>query len=514
MYKEHMARWEVAFTLERRRDVPLYQQITRAITSDIRRGRLRPGDALPGTRTLARALGVQRLTVVTAFEDLVAEGWIVNRPARGAFVSTDLPDPRPRRFTSRSLPEDMAERTAFDLLAAPVPELPYDVPRGSLLFAPSRPDVRLAPGKIIGRSLRRAMSMPGGTLLSYGPPEGHPRLRKALATMLASTRGLAAGPANVCVTRGSQMAVSLLARSLLRPGDVVAVEQLGYRSVWESFRLVGAKVIGVPVDADGLQVDVLERAIGKYNVRAVYVTPHHQFPTTVTMSAGRRLKLLDLARAHRIAIIEDDYDHEFHYDGQPVLPLASADRHGVVAYVGTFSKVLAPALRIGYVAGPVPLIERIAAHRSHIDTQGDQVLEYAVAELLDEGEIQRHIRRVRREYRFRRDALVAALREHLASRVTFEVPAGGIALWVKTADGLDVDAWASAAKDRGAIVVTAAAFALDGRPQPFMRLGFAALGGIELQEGVGRLAAACPGQQPVSASSHGRNMVRGAGEQR
>jgi len=122
-----MARWEVAFTLERRRDVPLYQQITRAITSDIRRGRLRPGDALPGTRTLARALGVQRLTVVTAFEDLVAEGWIINRPARGAFVSTDLPDPRPRRFTSRSLPEDMAERTAFDLLAAPVPELPYGV---------------------------------------------------------------------------------------------------------------------------------------------------------------------------------------------------------------------------------------------------------------------------------------------------------------------------------------------------------------------------------------------------
>jgi GntR family transcriptional regulator/MocR family aminotransferase len=487
-----MARWEVAFTLERRRDVPLFQQIARAIVLDIRRGRLRPGDALPGTRTLARALGVQRLTVVTAFEDLVAEGWIVSQRARGAFVSTDLPDPKPRRFTSPEWSSGMAERTAFDLLPAPEPERPYDVPRGSLLFAPSRPDVRLAPGKVLGRTLRRAMSMPAGTLLSYGPPEGHPRLRKAVSAMLASTRGLAAAPANVCITRGSQMAVSLLARALLRPGDVVAVEQLGYRSVWESFRLVGAKVISVPVDGDGLQVDALERAIGQHHVRAVYVTPHHQFPTTVTMSAGRRLKLLDLAWAHRIAIIEDDYDHEFHYDGRPVLPLASADRHGVVAYVGTFSKVLAPALRIGYVAGPVPLIERLAAHRSHIDTQGDQVLEYAVGELLDEGEIQRHIRRVRREYHTRRDALVAALREHLGSRVTFDVPAGGIALWVKTRNGLDVDEWASRAKDRGAVVVTASAYALDGQPQPFMRLGFASLSSRELQEGVRRLAAACP----------------------
>ncbi len=487
-----MARWEVSFTLERRRGVPLFQQIGQAITADIRRGRLRPGDALPGTRTLARALGVQRQTVVAAFEDLVAEGWVVNQRARGAFVSTDLPEPKPRRFTSQDLPPTMAQRTGFDLLAAPEPELPYDVPRGGLLFAPSRPDVRLAPGPVIGRALRRAMSMPAGTLLSYGPPEGHPRLREAVSRMLASTRGLATGPANVCITRGSQMAVALLARSLIRPGDVVAVERLGYRSAWESFRLMGANVIGIPVDADGLQVDALERAVGEHDVRAVYVTPHHQFPTTVTMSAGRRLKLLDLARAHRIAIIEDDYDYEFHYDGRPVLPLASADRFGVVAYVGTFSKVLAPALRIGYVVAPIPLIERIAAHRSLIDTQGDQVMEYALAELLDEGEIQRHVRRVRREYRVRRDTIVTALREHLGDRVAFDVPAGGIALWVKAKKGLDVEKWASAARHSGALVVTGAAYALDRRPQPFMRLGFASLDAGELQEGVRRLATACP----------------------
>ena len=485
-----MARWEVTFVLERRHGVPLFQQIARAVTTDIRRGRLRPGDALPGTRTVARALGVQRLTVVAAFDELVAEGWIVNAPARGAFVSDDLPDPAPRRSAGSEQLAQMAERPSFSLLPAPEPERPYHVPPGSLLFAPSRPDVRLVPGTVIGRAVRRAMSQRSGALLSYGPSEGHPRLRQAVSTMLASTRGLAARPDNVCITRGSQMALALLSKALLRRGDIVVVEQLGYRSAWEAFRLVGANVVGVPVDNDGMDIDSLERVIAQQRVRAVYVTPHHQFPTTVTMSAGRRLRLMDLARTHRFAIIEDDYDHEFHYDGRPVLPLASADRFGVVIYVGTFSKVLAPALRLGYVVAPIPLIERVAAHRSLIDTQGDQVLEYAIAELLEEGEIQRHIRRVRREYHARRDTLVEALRHRLGTRVTFDVPAGGIALWLRVAKGLDVEQWAARARDRGAIMVTGAAFTLDGKPRPFARLGFAALNRKELEEGVRLLAAA------------------------
>src|SRR5882724_1840197 len=193
-----MARWEFVFPLERQGRVPLFQQIARAIAADIRRGRLRPGDPLPGTRTLARTLGVQRLTVVAAFDDLVAEGWLVSRSTRGTFVSTDLPDPKPRQFAPAPTPSSAtATRVGFDLLAAPEPDLPYDVPRGGLLFAPSRPDVRLAPGDLIGRAYRRAIRQPGGAILSYAAPEGHPRLRAALATMLASTRGLACTAANV-----------------------------------------------------------------------------------------------------------------------------------------------------------------------------------------------------------------------------------------------------------------------------------------------------------------------------
>jgi GntR family transcriptional regulator/MocR family aminotransferase len=212
----------------------------------------------------------------------------------------------------------------------------------------------------------------------------------------------------------------------------------------------------------------------------------------VTLSASRRLRLLELARSHRFAIIEEDYDHEFHYDGRPVLPLASADRWGVVAYVGTFSKVLAPGLRTGYVVAPRPLLASVIAHRLHPDVQGDRVLEYALAELIEEGEIQRLIRRVRREYEARRDALVGALRRSLGDSLSFSVPAGGIALWVRAADGVDIEAWAERARARGAVIVTAAHFALDGQPRPWARLGFASLDRRELEEGVRRLAAALP----------------------
>lgn len=479
--------------VDRQMGVPLFQQIARAIIDDIRRGRLRPGDALPGTRTLARSLGVQRLTVVSAFDDLVAEGWIVTRPARGTFVSPDLPDARPRRFAAgvaarTGVPQDVG----FELHQAPPGEMPYQTPPGTLLFAPNRPDVRLIPHDLIGRAYRRAVRRAGSVLLSYGRPQGHERLRAAIARMLSATRGVAAAAEDVCVTRGSQMAIMLLARALVRPGDVVAVEELCFQPAVEAFRLHGAKVVPIPLDAKGLRIEPLERLAQAGRIRAVYVTPHHQFPTTVTLSAGRRLRLLELARKSRFAVIEEDYDHEFHYDGRPVLPLASADKWGVVAYVGTFSKVLAPGLRTGYIVAPRPLLTNVIAHRLYIDVHGDRVVESALAELIEEGEVQRHIRRVRREYASRRDLLVTELRRMLGDALSFNVPAGGIALWVKAADGIDIEAWAERAKARGAIMATAASFALDAKPRPFARLGFASLDRGELVEGVRRIASARP----------------------
>jgi GntR family transcriptional regulator/MocR family aminotransferase len=328
--------------------------------------------------------------------------------------------------------------------------------------------------------------------LSYTHPYGHVRLRTAIASMVSARRGIAAAVENICITRGSQMGLALIARALLRPGDVVAVEHLGYRPAWEVFRLAGAHVVPVSIDADGLQIEAIERLHSRRPLRAVYLTPHHQFPTTVTLSAGRRLRLLDFAAHMKVAVIEDDFDHEFHYDGRPVMPLISADSRGVVVYIGSLSKVLAPALRTGYVVAPSELIERIAAHRALIDTQGDQVLEYALGELFEDGEIQRHIRRVRREYSARRDALVTALRQSLGGTLEFTIPAGGIAIWARVTGGIDVQAWAARAAAAGAVAITARTFAHDGQERPFFRLGFAALNVPELTEAVRRFAGACP----------------------
>jgi GntR family transcriptional regulator/MocR family aminotransferase len=346
--------------------------------------------------------------------------------------------------------------------------------------------------KALGRAYRRVMARGGRRLLGYGDPEGHPALREVLAAMLRGARGLAAGADDLVVTRGSQMALALVARTLVAPGDVVAVESLGYRPAWEAFRAAGARVIPIAVDEDGIDVDALTTVARRTGVRAVYVTPHHQYPTTVTLKAARRLALTALARERRIAIVEDDYDHEFHYDGRPVLPLASADPAGSIIYLGTLSKVLAPGLRLGYVVAPRPFIARLAAHRSLLDIQGDLPTEAAVAALLEEGEVDRHIARARRIYASRREILAASLRSALGDRAAFRVPPGGMALWVRFRMKADMERWARRALARGVSFYPGRRYAFDRRPKPFARFSFAWLNERELPEAVRRLAAALP----------------------
>jgi GntR family transcriptional regulator/MocR family aminotransferase len=311
-----------------------------------------------------------------------------------------------------------------------------------------------------------------------------------VARMVSSARGLAARADDVLITAGTQMALDLLARVLIAPGDVVAVEALGYRSAWATFQRAGAELHPIPVDGEGMRVSVLAAAARRGRVRAVYLTPHHQYPTTTALSPRRRLALLDLARTHRFAIIEDDFDHEFHYQGRPVLPLASADRDGRVVYVGTLSKILAPGLRIGFVVAPPVLVARLEEERAVVDMQGNHVVEAAVAELLEEGEVQRHARRVRRIYHRRRDVLCAALSRHLGGALTFKVPAGGTALWAEAAPDIDVEAWRERAAAGGLLFQSGGSFTFSGEPAPFVRLGFAPCDEREIELAVRRLVRA------------------------
>src|SRR5262249_39874490 len=313
-------------------------------------------------------------------------------------------------FVSRELPGDVwnsrgsaaGSTRGLKVAAFPLPSGPSVVrwlppARGVLAFRSSYPDTRLVPVEVLTRAYRRVLHGRGAALLGYGEPEGHPRLRRAVSQMLRERRALGASPENVLVTRGSQMALTLVSRALIRPGDTVVVEDPGYPHAWETFKASGAALAPMRVTGDGLDISSLSRLAKRETVRAVYVTPHHQLPTTATLSSDRRRELIALARTHGFVILEDDYDHEVHYHRGPIAPLASLDP-GVIIYIGTFSKVLAPGLRIGYLAAPANVVDLLSAHRQTIDLQGDPAMEAALADLIENDDLQRHIRRVKRVY--------------------------------------------------------------------------------------------------------------------
>ena len=474
-------------------DQPLFVRIAGAVVEAVRRGRLEPGRRLPSSRALASSLGVHRNTVLAAYAELFAQGWITGTAGKGTFVSQKLPEPARARPPASSA--GMPATPHYPLAPfAGAPSVPPRLERGVLSMSGGVPDLRLLPAAEVARAYRRAVLSSRGAALDYGFERGHPRLRAALAAHLNAGRGLAATPEHVIVTRGSQMGFYLAARAIVQPGSVVAVEALGYPPAWSAFRAAGADVVPIRVDSGGLVVDDLRELAERRRIAAVYVTPHHQYPTMAVLAADRRLSLLELARRHRFAVVEDDYDNEIHYHGRPVLPLASADTAGSVIYVGTLSKVLAPGLRTGYVVAPRPLIERMAELRRSVDRQGDAAMEYAVAELLEDGILQRHARKMRRVYLARREALVALLHAHLPGVLTFEVPAGGLSLWarVEPAARVDVDAWQRAALARGVYFRPPAELAFDAKSRPFVRLSFAPLTEQELKTAVERLKASLP----------------------
>ncbi len=483
-----MRTWNHVIPLDPAADLPLFLQISRSIIDGIRKGQLRPWDRLPGTRALAASLGVNRNTVLAAFDELRAEGWVTATNGGGTFVSHDLPIRiQPQLPTHRT---GMAAQAGYALAPPLRIDLPPSFPPGTLWLAKGQPDLRLLPIHELTRSYRRALSQQGRSLLTFGDPRGHLRLRNALASMLETARGIAASAESILVTRGSQMALDLVARSLVNPGDAVAVESLGHPPAWSAFKLAGARLVAVSVDEHGMDVDAFESMAEQERIRAVVVTPHHQFPTTVVMPAARRLKLLEIARRHRIAIIEDDYDHEFHYSGRPLLPLASGDLSGTVIYIGTLSKILAPGFRMGFISAPAPVIERLASLRVALDLQGDLAMEYAIAGLFESGELGRHVRRMRRIYQARRDALVAAIRRDLGEVLECNVPSGGMALWTRVTDEVDADAWAREALRHGVAIRGGRMYDLENRYQPNLRLGFSYHDEQELCEAVRRMATA------------------------
>lgn len=480
-----MRRWQLTIALDPQREQPLFLQLASVVAEDIRRGRLKPGEPLPGSRELAELLGINRNTVIAGYDELAAEGLVVTRIGGGTFVA----QPPPTAVAPHTLAT--CEAPTYALAPSSQPLLTIDAPQpGALVLSRSTPDVRLLPSRELARAFRRAIGQRGRSVLTYTDPRGHVRLRNELAAMLSRSRGLLTAPDGVLITRSIEQGLDLVARTLIAPGDTVVVETFGYPPARRVLKLAGARLLPVPVDHDGLDIDALESLLAREPVRAVLLTPHHQFPTTVVMSAARRARLAELALRHRFAIIEDDYDHEFHYEGKPVLPIAAGAARANVIYVAAMSNLLAPGLSTGFIVAPPPMLERLIALRAASDAQGDAAVECAIAELFEDGELLRHVRRMRRIYASRRDALAAALVRHLGSAIDFRVPEGGMALWARADDGIDVAAWAHAGEREGVVFNDARAFDFFHGEQPFLRLGFSYHDSAELDEAARRMARA------------------------
>ncbi|WP_246312081.1 PLP-dependent aminotransferase family protein [Pseudaquabacterium terrae] len=456
----------------RRRQQALLQQLRAAILS----GRLQPGLRLPASRALAAQAGLARQTVVVAYDSLLAEGYLVARPGAGTFVADGAGQgPGPRR----ALP---AER--MPVKPAPPRRAAGEATPPPLDFRLGVPDIRAFPHtpwrRLAARTLRELERAP----VERGPAAGEPALREAIAQHVSFARAVAARGEQVIVSAGAQQAFHLLARTLVAAGRrVVAVEDPGYPPVREAFAAAGARVLAVPVDGDGL---VVERLSG--DVRVICVTPSHQFPYGVPMSAARRRALLAFARRHRALVIEDDYDGEFRFDGRALDALKTLDRDGdTVFYVGTFSKSLAPALRLGYVIAPPAWVEPLAAAREAADSHGPVLEQRILAAFIAEGHLARHVRRMQREYAARRRALLTGLAP-LAAQLRPLPALAGLHLAAAAAPGLDLAALTGRALAEGIGLHPLGAYALRPDAAPALGFGYGAIDAAGITEALRRLA--------------------------
>ncbi|MGB0524451.1 MAG: PLP-dependent aminotransferase family protein [Flammeovirgaceae bacterium] len=472
--------------IDRSSRTPVYLQIVNALIREVKQGRLLAGAKLPGSRQLAELLQVHRKTVVTAYDELLAQGWIEIIPAKGTFIHQNIPKKRYKPISEKEqgIPK-VALETGYKLFPQPALVFPEGSDPRLLHLDDGFPDIRLAPLQALAREYRNVTRAKNWRrYFHYGSPLGDEHLREQLASYLMTTRGIHISMDNIIVTRGSIMGIYLLTQTILKPADKVIVGNTNYGTANRMISHVGAQLLRVPVDQYGLDVEKIEELCQQHPIRAIYVASHHHHPTTVTLSAERRVKLLDLAKIHRFAILEDDYDYDFHYASSPILPLASADEEGMVAYIGSISKSIAPAFRIGFVVGPKNLVSELAKLRRIVDRQGDLVLEKAVAILFEDGEVRRHLRKAIHIYRERRDHLCQLLATSLRDGVQFSKPEGGLAIWTRFDPKINLPILAERAEKAGLYFGNGLSYNPPNQQLNATRLGFGSSNFEELERAV------------------------------
>jgi GntR family transcriptional regulator/MocR family aminotransferase len=477
-------------------DGALYQQVYRVLRTQILTGQLVSGTRLPSTRTLAASLGLLRNTVLLAYEQLVGEGYARSRPGARPTVTAELAvdlragqaslpsSRRPRsvmpRLASagkRMLALSRARLLRWDLLAEPPP---YD-------FRFGRPAFHDFPHAMWCRLLARRARRASVRDLDYGPPHGREELRMAIADRLRRHRGIDASPERIVITNGTQQALNLICCALLDPGDRVIIEEPHYLGARAVFVAAGAKLMAAPVNQDGMSVP----GASAVPPRIAYVTPSHQYPTGVVMPLARQLELLDWATRCNAFIVEDDYDSEYRYEGRPLQALAGLDTAGRVIYVGTFSKLMFPALRLGYLVLPESLVEPIAAARATADTGNGSIQQLALADFIQQGYFERHMHRTTARNRLLRAALLKAITQHFGDHAEISSANAGlhVLVWLTGRNGRPIGSIVEKARRVGVGLYPVAPYYLRPPRRTGVLLGYGPLREHEIREGIRRLAA-------------------------
>ncbi|MES2739415.1 MAG: PLP-dependent aminotransferase family protein [Pseudomonadota bacterium] len=472
--------------LDRAAPTALFRQLYAALKHAILNGAIGPGTQLPPTREFCRLLSVSRQTVLNAYTQLSAEGYLSGNVGKGTYVSGHLP------IAAKSAPPGLLRPISArgQAMVAAMGNVSWH--KGSLrAFRVGMPALDQFPFDVWSRLEARRWRRPDHHL-GYGDPAGYGPLRELLCVYLKAARGVDCTPRQIVITSGSQQALFLLSSILLAPGDAAWIESPGYRGAYGPLQASGARLCPVPVDAEGL--DVAYGAAHGPHAKLAYVTPSHQLPLGVTMSLRRRLELLAWASAARAWIIEDDYDSEYRYAGPPLASLHSLDRAGCVVYVGTLSKVLFPGLRLGYIVAPAALADALVSAKALIDRHTAIVPQMVLADFIAEGHFGRHIKRTREVNATRRDALLAGLARELGDQLEAGPADTGLDLCAYFRRGHDELAVSRAGAARGIELRPLSHYADPAaaaacRARPGLLLGFAALPLAEIEHGIGQLAA-------------------------
>lgn len=464
----------------------LYLKIAQAIRHSIEEGHVTAGEKLPSARTLAAQLDVNRHTIMAAYNELVAQGWVETQQRLGYRVAENLPIYSSKN-TNKSLvlsKSACTDKHQWRLMKENNKEVSEPASRSPFNFAGGNPDIDLFPFKEFKSFMNEALNRPAIEDLNYGDQNGFKPFIKEVSTYLRRVRSIT--DKEIVVVNGTQEALYIISQVLIKTGDKVAVESLGYQPAWSAFENAGAQLIPVNQTDDGIDVEHFKTLIEQHSIRLLYLTPLHQYPTTTTLSISKRKVIYQLAQQHNIAIIEDDYDHEFHYNSQPLAPMAANDPSGLVIYLSSFSKIMFPGVRLGIIAVDKSLSTHLVNYRTLINHKVNVLLQDAVARWMKDGGFERHLRKSTRLYKKRRQYMIDQLNEFSGEglHVEFAIPAGGMALWVNI--GKNAKKIEQQVKQNGIFLLAEHAFHLNksNDQDKYIRLGFAGQSEEKMREGL------------------------------